>query len=245
MAGHSQFKNIMYRKGAQDAKRSRLFSKLVREVMVAARSNADPATNPRLRAAITAAREANMPKDNLERAIRKGSGEEGGVVYDEVRYEGYGPGGIAIIVEGSTDNRNRTASDVRTIFNKNGGSLGEGNSVAFMFKRAGQITYPARISFDQLFELALELGADDVQVEEEDEEGMAMLSAFCAPDDLATLRDGLEAKFGTPASAKLVWLPLTPTDVTADATASALKLLDALDEHDDVQDVYTNAVFAE
>ncbi|MBU3656070.1 MAG: YebC/PmpR family DNA-binding transcriptional regulator [Alphaproteobacteria bacterium] len=239
MAGHSQFKNIMYRKGAQDAKRSRLFSRLVREVMVAARANADPASNPRLRTAIEAAREANMPKENLERAIKKGSGEDGGVVYEEVRYEGYGPGGIAIIVEGSTDNRNRTASDIRTMFSKNGGNLGESNSVTFMFKHAGEITYPARIGLDQVFEAALELGADDVQGDEE------VISVICASADLASLRDGLEAKFGTPASAKLVWLPLTAAPLAGDSAAQALKLLDQLDGYDDVQDVYTNAEFAE
>jgi len=165
MAGHSQFKNIMYRKGAQDAKRARLFAKIIREIMVAARSGqAEPSANPRLRAALAAARDANMPRDTVERAIRRARGGEEGAVYDEVRYEGYGPGGVAIIVEALTDNRKRTASDVRTAFAKHGGVLGETNSVSFQFKRVGQIVYgPEAASADAMFEAALDAGADNVE----------------------------------------------------------------------------------
>src|ERR1700751_1179311 len=165
MAGHSQFKNIMYRKGAQDKKRAKIFTKIIRELTTAARSGLpDPNSNPRLRAAVNAAKEANMPKDTVERAIRRGAGGEEGENYEEVRYEGYGPGGIAVIVEALTDNRNRTASDVRAAFTKAGGNMGETNSVSFMFDRVGQITYPVTIaSSDAMFEAAVEAGADDVE----------------------------------------------------------------------------------
>ena len=165
MAGHSQFKNIMYRKGAQDKKRAKIFTKIIRELTTAARTGLpDPNANPRLRAAITAAKEANMSKDTVERAIKRGSGADDGENYEEVRYEGYGPGGVAIIVEALTDNRNRTASEVRAAFAKAGGNLGESNSVSFMFDRLGQVTYPARIaSVDEMFEAAVEAGADNVE----------------------------------------------------------------------------------
>src|ERR1700756_3855061 len=164
MAGHSQFKNIMYRKGAQDKKRAKVFTKIIREITTAARSGLrDPNANPRLRAAVLAARQANMPKDTVERAIKRGAGGEGGEAYEEVRYEGYGPGGIAVIVESLTDNRNRTASEVRAAFTKAGGNLGETNSVSFMFDHVGQVTYPSSVgSSDAVFEAAVEAGADDV-----------------------------------------------------------------------------------
>src|SRR5690348_14717560 len=164
MAGHSQFKNIMHRKGAQDAKRAKIFTKIIRDITVAARANSDPNANPKLRAAMIEAREVNMPKDTVERAIKRGSGGEDGANYEDVRYEGYGPGGAAVIVEALTDNRNRTASDVRTIFSKHGGTLGETNSVSFMFERVGLIHYPAKAaSPDAMFEAALEAGAGNVE----------------------------------------------------------------------------------
>jgi len=236
MAGHSQFANIMYRKGAQDKKRAKLFSKLVREMMVAARQSPDREANPRLRAAIIAARAVNMPKDNIERAIRRGSGQEEGVVYEEVRYEGLAPGGVALIVEALTDNRNRTATDVRTIFGKNGGKLGELNSVAFLFSRVGTILYPAAAaSADAMFEAALEAGAQDVVSD------AARHEITCAPDDFAAVRDALEAKFGGAESAKLGWKPNSTVTIGDEAVARDLfKLVEAIEDNDDVQTVYAN-----
>ena len=242
MAGHSQFKNIMHRKGAQDAKRAKIFTKLIRELTVAARSGLpDPAANPRLRAAIVAARGANMSKDTMDRAIKRGAGGEDGANYEEVRYEGYGPGSVAIIVEGLTDNRNRTATEVRTAFNKNGGALGETNSVSFMFDRIGAIRYPvAAASGEAMFEGALDAGADNV---ESDEEGHEIT---CAPTDLGAVRDALEAKFGTPEYARLDWKPQTTVPVTDLDTAKALlKLLDVLEDDDDVQRVQANFEIAD
>ena len=237
MAGHSQFKNIMHRKGAQDAKRAKVFTKIIRELTVAARSGLpDPAANPRLRAAVIAARGANMPKDTVDRAIKRGAGGEDGTNYEEVRYEGYGPGGVALIVEALTDNRNRTASDVRTAFNKAGGALGETNSVSFMFQRLGQVPFPAdTATADATLEAAIEAGADDVESGEEEH------AVVCAPDDLSAVRDALEAKFGAASSAKLVWRPATTAPVgDEDVAQSLLKLIDVLDDNDDVQTVYAN-----
>jgi YebC/PmpR family DNA-binding regulatory protein len=237
MAGHSQFKNIMHRKGAQDAKRAKVFTKLIRELTVSAKSGLpDPAANPRLRAAIMAARAANMPRDTIDRAVKRGAGGEDGANYEEVRYEGYGPGSVAIIVEGLTDNRNRTASEVRSAFSKNGGAMGETNSVSFMFDRVGSIRYPAAAAdAESMFEGALDAGADNV---ESDEEGHEIT---CAPDDLAAVRDALEAKFGTPEHARLDWKPQTTVPVTDEDTArTLLKLLDILDDNDDVQRVQAN-----
>jgi YebC/PmpR family DNA-binding regulatory protein len=237
MAGHSQFKNIMHRKGAQDAKRAKVFTKLIRELTVSAKSGQpDPAMNPRLRAAIQAARAANMPKDTMDRAIKRGAGGEDGANYEEVRYEGYGPGSVAIIVEALTDNRNRTASEVRSAFSKNGGAMGESNSVSFMFDRVGAIRYPAAAaSAEAVFEAALEAGADNV---ESDEEGHEIT---CAPDDLATVRDALEATFGTPEYARLDWHPQTTVPVADENVAKTLlKLLDILEDNDDVQRVQAN-----
>ena len=187
MAGHSQFKNIMHRKGAQDARRARQFGKVIREITVAARSGLpEAASNPRLRAAILAAQKVNMPKDTVERAIKKAAGAAQGDDYAEVRYEGYGPSGVAIIVEALTDNRNRTASDLRTAFNKHGGALGETNSVSFMFARVGAVRYPpAAATADAMLEAAIEAGADDAA---EDAEGHEVI---CAPDDLFAGRDAL------------------------------------------------------
>jgi YebC/PmpR family DNA-binding regulatory protein len=236
MAGHSQFKNIMYRKGAQDAKRAKVFTKIIRELTVAAKTGqADPNANPRLRAAITAARQANMPRDTMERAIKRGAGGEDNTAYDEVRYEGYGPGGIAIIIEALTDNRNRTASEVRALFSKAGGNLGETNSVSFMFERKGVIVYAAKAaSADAMFEAALEAGADNVESDATSHE------VTCAVDDFSTVRDALEKKFGEAQEAKLQWRPLNTTMVDGDTADSLMKLIDALEDNDDVQNVYAN-----
>jgi len=236
MAGHSQFKNIMHRKGAQDARRGRLFARLIREITVAARQGLpDPASNPRLRAATAAARQANMPRDTVERAIKKAVGSGAGDDYAEVRYEGYGPAGVAVIVEALTDNRNRTASDVRSAFGKYGGTLGETNSVSFLFNRLGVVRYPASVaSADGMLEAAIEAGADNAESDAEAHE------VTSAPDDFFAVRDALEARFGVPESAKLEWRPTTTVTLDEERAASLLKLLDALEESDDVQNVYAN-----
>ncbi|HEV7371357.1 YebC/PmpR family DNA-binding transcriptional regulator [Arenibaculum sp.] len=236
MAGHSQFKNIMHRKGAQDAKRSKMFNKLAREITVSAKSGLpDPAANPRLRAAIQAARAQNMPKDRIERAIKQGSPGGDDANYEEVRYEGYGPGGVALIVEALTDNRNRTAAEVRSAFAKHGGSLGETGSVAFMFSRIGLITYPASTAgAEEMFEAALEAGAENVESFEEAHE------ITTAMEDLSAVRDALEARFGTPDSARLAWKPLNTVAPDDETAQTLLKLVDVLDDSDDVQNVSGN-----
>lgn len=241
MAGHSQFKNIMYRKGAQDAKRAKVFTKLIRELTVAARVSPLPENNPRLKAAIVAARDANMPKDTMERAIRRGAGGEDATNYEEVRYEGYGPGGVAIIVEALTDNRNRTASEIRAAFSKLGGSLGETNSVAFNFERKGIVRYPARVaSADAVFEAALEAGAEDV---DSDSSGHEVVTA---PEDFAQVRDTLHEKFGAPAEARLTWRPMNSIPVDDGSQAESLiRLLDMLEDNDDVQNVAANFEIAD
>jgi YebC/PmpR family DNA-binding regulatory protein len=195
----------------------------------------DPNMNPRLRAALTAARTANMARDTIERAIKRGAGGEDATNYEEVRYEGYGPGGIAIIVEALTDNRNRSASEVRTAFNKHGGAMGESNSVSFMFERKGMVRYPAKAaSADAMFEAALEAGADNVESDGEAHE------ATSAPEDFAQLRDRLEAKFGPPLEARLIWRPTTNVRVDGETAERLLKLIEALDDNDDVQTVSAN-----
>jgi YebC/PmpR family DNA-binding regulatory protein len=236
MAGHSQFKNIMHRKGAQDKKRAKVFTKLIRELQTAARQGLpDPDANPRLRAAILAARAANMSKDTVERAVKRGAGAEGAENYEEVRYEGYGPGGVAVIVEALTDNRNRTASDVRAAFAKAGGNLGETNSVSFMFDRVGEVRYPAAaVSAEAVFEAALEAGADNV---ESGEEGHLVSTAA---DDLNAVRDSLEAKFGPAESARLAWRPRTTAPTDGETAEALLKLLETLEDNDDVQTVFAN-----
>ncbi|MFT8612422.1 MAG: YebC/PmpR family DNA-binding transcriptional regulator [Gluconobacter oxydans] len=236
MAGHSQFKNIMHRKGAQDAKRAKQFAKVLREITVATRSGLpDPASNPRLRAAISMAREVNMPKDNVERAIKKASGAAGGDDYVEVRYEGYGPAGVAIIVEGLTDNRNRTAGEVRAAFSKHGGSLGETNSVSFMFQRLGVISYPLDVaSEDEMLEAAIEAGADNAETTEESHE------VTCAMENFFAVRDALESRFGEPQSAKLDWRPENSVTLDEDKARSVMKLIDVLEDSDDIQAVYAN-----
>jgi YebC/PmpR family DNA-binding regulatory protein len=235
MAGHSQFKNIMHRKGAQDAKRAKAFAKLAREIEVAARSGPDPDQNPRLRTAIAAARGQNMPKDRIERAIEKATGGGEADNFEEIRYEGYGPGGVALIVEALTDNRNRTASEIRAAFSKHGGNMGETNSVAFMFDRVGEIVYPAdAASADEMFEAALEAGAADVASSADNHE------VTCAPEDFGQVAEALDGQFGQPESAGLTWKPQTSVDVDADAARTLLKLIDTLDESDDVQRVAAN-----
>jgi len=241
MAGHSQFKNIMYRKGAQDKKRARLFTRLAREIMAAARSGLpDPESNPRLRSAMAAARAANMPKDNIARTIKRATGGEDDTNFAEVRYEGYGPGGVAVIVEAMTDNRNRTASSIRTAFNKHGGNLGETNSVSFMFQRVGNISYPAdAASADAMFEAALDAGATDVA---SSADGHVIT---CTPEDLYAVRETLEARFGAPTEAQLIWKPMSTVPVSGDTASVLLKLLEALEEDDDVQSVSANFDIAE
>ena len=236
MAGHSQFANIMHRKGAQDKKRARLFSRLTREIIVAAKQGLpDPAGNPRLRGAIQAARAANVPRDNIERAIKRATGEDKDTNYEAVRYEGYGPGGVAIIAEALTDNRNRTAGEVRMIFSKNGGALGESNSVSFMFERVGRIVFPAKVgSADQVFEAAVEAGAADVQSGEETHE------ITTAADDVMAVRDALVARFGDPLEARQSWRPQNTVPVEGEAAETLFALLEALDENDDVQSVAAN-----
>ena len=236
MAGHSQFKNIMHRKGAQDARRARQFARLIREITVAARQGvADPAFNPRLRAAVTVARQANMPKDTVDRAIKKAAGAGAGDDYVEVRYEGYGPAGVAVIVEALTDNRNRTASDVRSAFAKHGGALGEPNSVGFLFARLGAIRYPATAADpDAMLDAAIEAGAENV------ESGADGHEVTAAPEDFFAVRDALEAKFGEPESARLEWRPATTVTLDAARAQAVMKLLDALDDSEDVQTVWAN-----
>jgi YebC/PmpR family DNA-binding regulatory protein len=238
MAGHSQFKNIMHRKGRQDARRAKVFTRLLREVQVAARSGLpDPAMNPRLRMAIQAARAENVPKDRIENAINKGSGG-GGEDLEEIRYEGYGPGGVAVIVEALTDNRNRTASDIRAAFTKLGGSLGETNSVSFQFDRVGEIRYAADVGdADRVLEAAIEAGAENCESSEEGHE------ITCAPDDLNAVREALEAALGAPEHAILGWRPQVTIPVEGDTAQTVVKLLETLDDNDDVQRVVANADF--
>ncbi|HEY8595528.1 MAG TPA: YebC/PmpR family DNA-binding transcriptional regulator [Devosiaceae bacterium] len=240
MAGHSQFKNIMHRKGRQDAVRSKLFSKLSKEITVAAKiGTPDPDMNPRLRLAINNAKAQSMPKDNIQRAINKAS-DAGGENYEEIRYEGYGPGGVAIIVEALTDNRNRTAANVRAIFSKNGGALGESNSVAFMFDRVGEIYYPAGAgSADDVMEAAIEAGADDVA---SDDEGHTIICAFEAIGEVSS---SLEKALGEAESVKPVWKPQNNVPVDSEKGATLMKLIGALDDDDDVQNVYANFEMSE
>jgi YebC/PmpR family DNA-binding regulatory protein len=236
MAGHSQFKNIMHRKGAQDKKRAKIFTKLIRELTVSAREGLpDPEMNPRLKTAVAAAKAANMPKDTIERAIKRASGDGAADAYEEIRYEGYGPGGVAVIVEALTDNRNRTASEVRAAFAKNGGSLGETGSVSFQFERVGSIGYPAGVAgAEAMFEAALEAGAADV------DSGDGGHEITCPPDALNVVRDALEARFGEPEQAALIWKPVNTVPVDEEKAEQLLRLIDALDDSDDVQSVSAN-----
>jgi len=235
MAGHSQFKNIMHRKGRQDAVKSRMFGKLAREITVSARLGLpDPAMNPRLRAAVLAARAENMPKDNIERAIKKATGGEGDN-YDEIRYEGYGPGGVAVIVEALTDNRNRTAGEIRATFTKSGGHLAETGAVSFMFDRVGLVEYDGKAaSADAMLEAAIDAGAEDVIFNEAGHE------VYTTPEALRDVAKALEAKFGEPRKAALVWKPQNTVSVSDEHGEKLLRLLELLTEHDDVQNVFAN-----
>ncbi|MBO6772195.1 MULTISPECIES: YebC/PmpR family DNA-binding transcriptional regulator [unclassified Thalassospira] len=240
MAGHSQFKNIMHRKGAQDKKRAKIFTKLAREITVAAKISEDIDSNPRLRAAIAAARGQNMPKDNIERAIKKATGAGEGDNYEEVRYEGYGTAGVAVIVEALTDNRNRTASEVRAAFAKSGGNLGETGSVGFMFNRLGEIVYPADAAdADEIFEAALEAGAANV---ESDENSHIVDTEL---EDLNAVREALTEKFGDPESAKMVFRAVTEAEINVEQAQSIMKLVDVLEDNDDVQNVWTNVAWTD
>jgi YebC/PmpR family DNA-binding regulatory protein len=235
MAGHSKFKNIMHRKGRADSARSKLFSKLSREITVAAKTGLpDPAMNARLRLAVANAKGESMPKDNIDRAIKKAVGGDADT-YEEIRYEGFGPGGVGVIVEVLTDNRNRAAANVRSTFSKHGGNLGETGSVAFMWDRVGQIVYPAEVgSEDKVMEAAIEAGADDV---ESDEETHTIYTAF---DQLADVAGSLEAALGPAKSTSIAWRPKALTPLSGDAAGTLMKLLEALDDDDDVQNVYSN-----
>jgi YebC/PmpR family DNA-binding regulatory protein len=235
MAGHSQFKNIMHRKGAQDAKRAKVFTKIIRELTVAAKTGqADPESNPRLRAAILAARAENMPKDNIERAVKKSQGADT-ESYDEIRYEGYAPGGVAVIVEALTDNRNRTAGEVRALFTKAGGNLAETGAVSFMFDHVGVVEYDAKVaSADAMLEAAIDAGAEDAVSNDDGHQ------IFTTLDTLAAVAKALEAKFGEPRKSGMVWKPQNTVAVDDEAGEKILKLMDALDDNDDVQNVYAN-----
>jgi YebC/PmpR family DNA-binding regulatory protein len=235
MAGQSQFKNIMHRKGRQDAVKSKLFGKLAREITVSAKLGLpDPAMNPRLRAAMLAARAENMPKDNIDRAIKKAAGGDA-ENYDEIRYEGYGPGGVAVIVEVLTDNRNRTASDVRSTFSKHGGNLAETGAVSFMFGHVGVVEYDAKVaSADAMLEAAIEAGAEDVLSTDDGHQ------VFTAAESLREVAKALEAKFGEARKAALVWKPQNTVTVDDENGEKLLRLIAALEDHDDVQNVYAN-----
>ena len=235
MAGHSKFKNIMHRKGAQDARRAKKFSRLTKELQVAVRGGTDPSSNPRLRSALLACRAVNMPKDNIERVIKKAESGEN-INLEEIRYEGYAPGGIALIVDAVTDNRNRTASEVRSSFTKFGGNLGETGSVSFMFNNIGQIIYPKSIKSDEeIFEIAIEVGASDVSSDELNHEIITSINEF------NNVRERLEDLLGAPEQAELIWQPENYIEVNeAKRAISLLKLIDTLDNCDDVQSVHGN-----
>ncbi|HML92900.1 YebC/PmpR family DNA-binding transcriptional regulator [Methyloceanibacter sp.] len=235
MAGHSKFKNIQFRKGAQDKKRAKLFSKLAREITTAAKLGLpDPAMNPRLRSAIQAARAQNMPNDNIDRAIKK-SQEAGGDNYEEVRYEGFGVGGVGVIVEALTDNRNRTASEVRSIFSKHGGNLGETGAVSFNFDRLGAIQFDLdKASPDDMFEAAIEAGGEDVETTEDGH------VVYCNPDELHQVGKALEERFGEATTMQILWRPKLEVPIDEEAGGKLLRMIDALEDSDDVQQVYAN-----
>lgn len=238
MSGHSKWANIQHRKGRQDAKRGKVFTKAAKEIIIAAKGGGDPSGNPRLRAAIAAAKAVNLPKDKIEAAIRKGTGEDAGGDFVEAFYEGYGPGGIAIMVEVATDNKNRTVADVRHIFTKHGGALGENGSVAWMFERKGVITVDKN-AYDEnaIMEAALEAGADDVM---DDEDVWTIQTAM---GDFATVRDALEAAGIAMQTSELAMVPSNLVGVDAETGMKVLRLMEALDDNDDVQNVYGNADF--
>ena len=236
MAGHSKFKNIQFRKGAQDAKRAKLFSKMAREITVAAKTGLPEAEkNPRLRNAIINARAENMPKDRIEKAIQKAIGGNDDAVYEEIRYEGYGPGSIAVIIDVLTDNRNRTASEIRSAFSKNGGALGETGSLSFVFTRKGVIKFNTeKCDENTFFELAAESGAEDINSD------ITEHTAICMAEDCGNVRDSLTKKISDPISAKLEWVPQTLQSINEEQAEKILKFIDILEDNDDVQTVYTN-----
>ena len=237
MAGHSKWANIMYRKGAQDARRAKRFTKLIREVYVAAREGApDPDHNPRLRTAIAAAKSQSVPKDNIERAIKKAAGGDGGQErFDTLSYEGFGPGGVAVIIDAITDNRNRTAATIRSIFTRHGGTLGETGSVNYLFQRVGIIRFPVDVaSGDDMFEAALEVGADECESEADGHE------VICAPESLSEASEALTAKFGAPERVEIAWRPQTTVPIDENKAEAVFRLLEALDDSDDVQQVSAN-----
>ena len=236
MAGHSKFKNIQFRKGAQDAKRAKLFSKMAREITVAAKTGLPEAEkNPRLRNAIINARAENMPKERIEKAIQKAIGGNDDAVYEEIRYEGYGPGSIAIIIDVLTDNRNRTASEIRSAFSKNGGALGETGSLSFVFTRKGVIKFNTeKCDENTFFELAAESGAEDINSD------ITEHTAICMSEDFGNVRDSLTKKISDPISAKLEWVPQTLQSINEEQAEKILKFIDILEDNDDVQTVYTN-----
>ena len=237
MAGHSKWANIQHRKGAQDKKRGKLFTKLIREITVAARiGGGDLNANPRLRLAVDKAKGQSMPKDNIERAIKRGSGDLDGVDYQEIRYEGYGPGGAAVMVDCMTDNRNRTVADVRHAFTKFGGNLGADGSVAYLFNHVGLLSYSADSDEDQVMEAAIEAGAEDVIVDDD-----SSIEVLTAPTEFETVRDQMRGAGLTPENAELTMRASTSATLDADAASTMLKLLDALEDIDDVQSVYSNA----
>ena len=241
MAGHSKFKNIMYRKGAQDAKRAKLFSKMAREITVAAKSGIPEAEkNPRLRNAIISARAENMPKDRIEKAIQKATGENEETNYEEIRYDGYGPGSVAVIIDVLTDNRNRTASEIRSAFSKNGGSLGETGSLSFVFTRKGVIKFKVETcNENNFFDFAADAGAEDI-ISDEDTH-----VAICKSENFGNVRDSLTNKIGDPLSAKLEWVPQNYQLVNEEDAEKIIKFVDILEDNDDVQNVYTNFEISE
>lgn len=241
MAGHSKWSNIQHRKNAQDAKRGKLFTRLIREITTAARmGDPDPDANPRLRLAVDKALGANMPKDNIERAIKRGAGEPGGEAPEEIRYEGYASSGVAVMVDCISDNRNRTVAEVRHAFSKYGGNLGADGSVAYLFNQAGVLSYPPGTGEDKLMEAALEAGAEDIVTNDDDS-----VDVLTDPDDFLAVRDGLRARDLAPEQAEVTMRPSTSIELGIDAAENVLKLLDALENLDDVQTVYSNADFPE
>ena len=241
MAGHSKWANIRFRKGAQDAKRGKLFTKLIREITVAARAGGgDPDANPRLRQAMEKARANSMPKDNIERAVKRGTGELEGASYEEIRYEGYGPGGVAVMVDTMTDNRNRTVAEVRHAFSKFGGNLGADGSVGYLFNQVGLVSFPAGTDEDQVMEVAIEAGAEDVLVDEE-----GAMEVLTDPQDFDSVRDAIKAAGLEPEQADITMRASTTTVLAEKEAGSMVKLLEMLEELDDVQQVYSNADISE
>ena len=240
MAGHSKFKNIMYRKSAQDAKRAKVFTKLIRELTVASKTGADPDANPRLRAAIAAAKSANMTKDTLERAIARGSGEGASDNFEEIRYEGYGPGGVAIIVEALTDNKNRTASNIRVLFQKNNGALGSQGSASHNFKQKGVVKIDKQeVNDEKMFELAIDSGANECFSNQDFHE------IQCEKDDIYNVKKKLEKSIKNFLSTEIEWLPINSINLSGEDKENAIKFLESLEDNEDIQNVYTNAKFIE